>query len=215
MGLDACDNALNAPELLEAINSLLPIREIFANAQRVSWTWYAVAQSPSIRTRMWLRPSTEELASPVDFLATNSSSYPPSLGLPSYIPLYSGSVTHNHTRISVTYNYRGSTFEEASVGARYHRRSLAIPRTSSNTTRPTWYDMKLTEPGIRIAHLQIQRTTFGSHKKCSGVWVSVQDKDGSTFGTVLTTAQKACDALHGDFPSRDESDVVVWFLTKY
>jgi hypothetical protein len=158
---------------------------------------------------MWLRPPTGEVASPVDFLATNSSSYPPSLGLPSYIPLYSGSVAHNYTRIFVTYNYRGSTFEEASVGAKYHRKSLAIPRTSSNTTRSTWYDMKLTEPGIRIAHLQIQRPTFGSHKKCSGVWVSVQDKDGLTFGTVLTTTQKTCDGLHGDCLSRDKSDVVV------
>lgn len=178
--MDACHNALNTPELLEAIISLLPIREIFANAQRVSRTWYAVTQSPSIQTRLWLRPPTELVASPVDFLATNSSSYPPSLGLPSYIPLYSGSVAHNYTRISVASNYRGNTFDAATVGAKYHRESLAIPRTSSNTTRPTWYDMQLTKPGIRIAHLQIQRPTFGSYKKCSGVgtrqgWVDFRD----------------------------------------
>lgn len=141
LGLNACDKVLNTPELLEAIISLLQIREIFANAQRVSRTWFAVAQSPSIQRRLWLRPPTEEVASPVDFLATNSSSYPPSLGLRSYIPLYSGSIAHSYTRISVASNYRGNTFEAASVGAKYHRRSLAIARTSSNTTRPTWYDM--------------------------------------------------------------------------
>jgi hypothetical protein len=53
----ACDAALNTPELLEAIISFLPDRDIMAKAQRVSRTWKnAIARSPGINKILWLTP---------------------------------------------------------------------------------------------------------------------------------------------------------------
>jgi hypothetical protein len=203
------------PELLEAIISLLPVRDIFANAQRVSRTWNAVAQLPSVQTRLWLRSPTEEVASPIKYLAGHSRSDPPTLHLPSYLPIYSGSVAHNPTCISKAADYRTGTAVSATVDGIYHRTSLAIPRTSSYATRPTWFDMQLTEPRIRIAHLHIQQPRSGPYKLYSATWASVRDEDGLTFGTVLDIAWKVCDDFHPGLPGRDEADVVVWFLTEH
>lgn len=79
----ARDNVLEVPELLEAIILSLPVHDIFANAQRVSRTWNDVTRSPSIRTRLWLRSPINEVASPVDFLATPYENVQPSEHFPS------------------------------------------------------------------------------------------------------------------------------------
>ena len=202
LGSDACNNTLNTPELLEAIISLLPVRGISANAQRVTRTWHAVAQSPSIRASLWLRPQPEEVASPVYFVATNSSSYSLALHVPSCMPMHSGGVSHNSTWIFTALDYRSDTSQTAPAGFQCHKTSLAIPRPSSNTTRPAWFDMRLTEPSIGIADLHILQPMPGSYKLYSAVWVSVQDNDGLTFGTVLTIAQKARDGFDADLPGR-------------
>lgn len=203
-----------APELLEAIISLLPVRDIFANAQRVSRTWNAVAQLPSVQTRLWMRAPTEDVASPFDYLETNSISSPPSLHLPSYMPVYSVSVAHNPTRISRASGYGNVKIKRFMADATYCRASLAIPRTSSDLTRPTWFDMQLTEPRITTVQLHVQQPSWGLRaKKYNGTWVSVREDDGLTFGKVLTVAQKVCGGFPVNHLDRDQACVVIWFLT--
>ena len=166
MPTDSCNDVFNTPELLEAIVSLLPMRDILSNAQRVSRSWKnAVAQSPSTQIRLWLRSSTEEVASPVDYLATHDSEWPPSLHLPSYMPTYAGNVVNNPTFISDTSGYRSSTMVKIDAGAMYHRASFAIPRTSSDTMRPAWLGMHVTEPRIKVAQLHIQQPKWGGMQR--------------------------------------------------
>lgn len=216
MPTEACNDVFNTPELLEAIISLLPMRDILSNAQRVSRSWKnAVAQSPSIQRRLWLRSSTEEVASPVEYLATHDSEWPPSLHLPSYMPTYADNVVNNPTFISDTSGDRSSTMVKIDAGAMYHRASFAIPKTSSDTMRPTWLNMHVTEPRIKVAQLHIQQPKWGGMQRLhNGIWVSVQDANGLTFGTILDIAQKVCDGFPVDLPGRDQACVVIWFLTK-
>jgi hypothetical protein len=57
-------------ELLEIIISFSPVSDILTVAQRVSRTWKdAVAKSPTIQTKLWLRSEASGAASPVGKLA--------------------------------------------------------------------------------------------------------------------------------------------------
>jgi hypothetical protein len=212
---DACDNVMSTPELLQAIISLLPVRDIFANAQRVSRTWNAVAQAPSIQTRLWLKSSSDEVAEPVGYLATYSLLSSLNFHVPSYIPTYSGSVVDNPTFISKGPGYGSSTLDTPGAAYVYHWVSFAVPRASSDTTRPTWLDTHLTEPRIKIAYLHIQQLRWNLHRRYNGIWASVQDVDGLTFGTVLAVAQKVRDGFSLDLPGREDAYVAVWFATEH
>jgi hypothetical protein len=205
------------PELLEAIISFLPIRNIFSNAQRVSRTWHAIVPSPAIQKKVWLRSPTEEVASPAEYRHILSHGREPTFHLPSYMPMYSGSVAHNPTRLPYASGYQSGTVESLAACAIYHRMSLAIPRRSSDTTRPTWLDMQLTEPRIKIAQVHVQHPTWGLRNKFNGAWAwaSVQDADGLTFETVLAIAQKVCNGFPVDALDREQACVVIWFLTEH
>jgi hypothetical protein len=211
---DACDKAMGTPELLEAIISFLPTRDIFANAQRVSRTWNAVAQSPSIQSRLWLRSPIHEVSSPVNYVTTHVHDWSPSLHLPSYMPMYSGSIANNSTYISQASGYRNVTIDRTD-GTQYHKASLALAKTSSDSTRPTWFDMHLTEPRIKLAHLHVQQPRWDMGRKNNGIWASVQDADGLTFQTVLSVAHKIRDGFPVDLPGRDDTCVVIWFITEH
>jgi hypothetical protein len=96
--VDARDNVLATPELLEAIISFLPMRDIFANTQRVSRTWNAIVQSPQIQARLWLRSPNDEVASPVGFSANHvwpPGPQPRGRFLKSNYPVYPAKITHN------------------------------------------------------------------------------------------------------------------------
>ena len=57
--------------------------------------------------------------------------------------------------------------------------------------RPTWLNMHVTEPRIKVAQLHIQQPKWGGmQRRHNGIWVSVQDANGLTFGTILDIAQK-------------------------
>jgi hypothetical protein len=62
------DAVLNTPELLEAVVSFLPGRDIIAKAQRVSRTWKdAIAHSPMIHESLWLKSQASKAVCPSYF----------------------------------------------------------------------------------------------------------------------------------------------------
>ena len=67
----ACDAVYDTPELLETIISFLPSLDTLSNARRVSRTWKnAIAQSPAIQTRLWLKSQSGEVLAPAGYTTT-------------------------------------------------------------------------------------------------------------------------------------------------
>lgn len=203
----ARDAVLVTPELLDAILSVLPFTDILFRAQRVCKDWkHAVARSPTIQTKLWLKPQASKPISP-DFL---SSTHPLLTGtwteetyyyrteLQSNLPLYNGKVAYNplfcfkglkNTRLTPfrPYSYGNYSFAGLPVKNSYNILHLQ----EANKAQHTWFDMYLTEPPVTSAQLDVTvpvRTDSDNSYRIA--YEVLHDPRGLTFRTILDRVEE-------------------------
>lgn len=232
----ACDTVLSTLELLEAVISFLPMRDILSKAQAVSRTWKAtIAQSSVIQTKLWLRTPTEEVISPAGF-STQTFVLPRSPDRRTEIdlftrkcPVYSAKVVTNpilkdsHTigratewNIQPEWNIRP---EDTSANRDFVVHNIAFRRLegTANAAQPTWNSMHLTEPRITVARLRVEippvRGHFPPSLIESGISASVRDARGLTLGTVMDVFDKICQSTFKDRPDCEDFGLKLSFIS--
>jgi hypothetical protein len=237
----ARDAVMGTPELLEAIISFLPARDILVKGQRVSRTWKdSISQSPMIQERVWLKAQASKTVRPNRYILSVPIAVPWPLGVCEQLqhedlPVYFENVSINPLR------QFGKV--DDSVGWREIRRSpertlLANPplfhlskfrldyspvNPFLYTVRPSWFGMHLTEPSITIAQVEIYlprlprvrlRISFGTGKKHLYSSAVVRDADGLTFETILDVAEKIRQSVPAGTYGADEALVGISFATQ-
>ena len=226
----ACDTVLNTLELLEAVISFLPMRDILSKAQAVSRTWKAtIAQSPVIQTKLWLRTPTEEVLSPAGF-STHTFVFDrfadvmmELLFSTNKCPVYSAKVVINpilkdaHTVGRAA--ERDFQPEDTSANRDLVVHTVAFRRLqrTANAAQPTWNSMHLTEPRITVARIWVEVPLLGRSYPPgfseSGVSASVRDARGLTLGTVMDVFDKISRSTSEDHPDCEDFGLKLMFIT--
>jgi len=212
----------------------LPSLDILSNAQRVSRTWKnAIAQSPAIQTKLWLRPQSKEVLSPAGY--TPNYPWKETIKVHSNFffdseiyPVYPVSVMHNSIITDKKYHFSvplGIHPDDPSKKVPKNQRAFfGVPKKASSDVRSKRLDMYLTEPRITTAHLDIlvpnnwqsvgEDPMTGSCSVHNEGKVAVHDPNGLTFGTVISVAQKLRDCMHPRIRNRDVAGASIWFVTE-
>lgn len=206
-------NVLNTPELFEAIISFLPNRDILSKAQRVSRAWKAaIAQSPTIQKRLWLRSQAIEPAAPVSSLSDQEPETDASRPKKILLPVYPNKTVHNwlfHSgdRFKTSskrslHRSKGSRSKDSEYNSPlYNCMFLLGIRHIWDRPQPSWLPMYLTELPITVARVCVcfftppLQTSAGMTPRSSGpnmVNIPVRDENGLTFETVLAAAKQVC-----------------------
>lgn len=218
MSNTARHNVLDTPELSEAIISFLPNRDILSKAQRVSRTWKAaIAQSPTVQTKLWLRSQAIEAAVPIPPLPDQEPETRPSRTGKSKLPVYPNKNAHSwlffggdRLKTSSKRTLDGRKISEHNSPV-YHVMFLRGLRHILDRPQPSWLPMYLTEPPITVARVCVSPftpppqpfagTTLRSPDQTM-VTISVHNENGLTFETVLAAAKQVCEELSllGHYP---------------
>lgn len=228
--IPARDNVLNTLELLEAIISILPMRDILSKAQTVSRTWkITIVQSPAIQTKLWLRTPTEEVLSPAEFSTHTfvfdrfADSMMEIIFSTNKCPVYSAKVVINpflkdaHTVGRAT--ERDFQPEDTSANRDFVVHTIAFRRLqgTTNAVQPTWNSMHLTVPRITVARLWVEvpllERYFPPGFSESGISASARDARGLTLGTVMDVFDKISQSTSKDHPDCEDFGIKLMFIT--
>ena len=228
----ARDAVFDIPELLEAIIRRLPPRGILTKAQLVSKTWKdAIAQSPTIQARLWLRSQASMVAAPFKYTALTPQSEDNGLDC---VPIYAGNVAHNRLFADAEYvrsigtswicadYYAPTTAGGLSEIYSGRRVALCVPEMPRNTSLPAWSNMYLTEPRITTAQMEFQVSAAllgASLSKLDPDWyiyttVSLKDSDGLTFKAALAVAARIRTQIPQTLLRNHKTRVIVYFQTE-
>lgn len=195
------------PELLDAILSVLPFGDILFRAQRVCKDWkHAVARSPTIQTKLWLKPQASKPISPDFFSAKHplltgpwtEESYYYRVELQSNLPLYNGKVAYNPLFCSKRLkNILLTPFRPYSHGD-YNLVGFPVKNTFNishlqdvDKAQHTWFDMYLTEPPVTSAQLDVTvPVRTGSDNSYRVAYEVLHDLRGLTFRTILDRVEE-------------------------
>jgi hypothetical protein len=212
------DTVLDTAELLEAILLHLSSRDILVNAQRVCKNWkQAISDSPSIQTKLWLRPRTRELIFPTGCLLDKpywrELHRGPALDLDSRYSLMLGppwydtdQVTHNDFFLRILpANQRGRPSYLAPTRSALGAPTPGLPGYRAYVFRkpkqkhdiqgvqPTWLDMYLTSPRISVMHLLVLLPVLRlGEPAIVEVEVSIREVDGVTFRSMVDVVDEVC-----------------------
>lgn len=216
----ACERVLAVSELLENIVVHLPARIILARMSGVSRSWNDVINaSPAIQTKLWRRPRSDRVSSPVGLVEPSAIYYNSAIrDFGSGEPLYSGShqinivfpeapaplsryqsMTHMHFGVEPVY-LRNTTQGKTLVHVVITRDE---PSEGSSET-PSWLDMHLSEPPISTVWIEVFAETepmdpgstsedsddLTPERGLTAIQATVRDSDGVTFGKVRDAVDK-------------------------
>jgi len=213
MAHPARDRALATSELPENIIVHLPARTILTRMLGVSRYWNDVINaSPAIQTKLWRRPLSNHVSSPVGLASPETIDLPYGVAAwNSDMPMYSGSCKINavfptaprqqkryeglsHLRLPFRPVYAGVR----SQGKQLHHVVITCSQpseTSSDTA--SWLDMQLSEPPITTAWIEVfaGKRPIGSNdikleRKTMATQATLRDSGGVTFGMVRDVAGK-------------------------
>lgn len=171
----ARDTVMSTAELLDAILSFLPGRDILVRARRVCKNWKdAIDHSPTIQARLWLKSNTIQAIAPLTY-STNRPVLQTMGWHTSRVtsdqdpPIYPADTAPNSLR-QFRSGYKCSTdgvwtIEDPGYLDPKFSPRLASKRMLINAQRwqaafaavkPSWLGMYLTEPRITVAQLDVQ-----------------------------------------------------------
>lgn len=184
----------NTPELFEHIISFLPHSDTL-KVQRVSQQWKnAIRSSPSIQTKLWLRPQNPAAIPPVAF--TNESTFAQSVGWGRRtLPIYSRRVLLNPICLadkmgSVQFCKTFSPFWlfETASGSFLHTETISIfffeehgqhPYQPVDVSRGNWKNMYLTDPPITTCIIHLRHgSSFAGNDPHAYAPVAIRDHGG-------------------------------------
>lgn len=209
----ACDAVLGTTELLDAILSLLPARDIRLYNQRVCKKWKdAIAASPTIQTKLWLRSPLGEAISPEGTLTDhplvtnqrlNSRYGNLDFGVMPSTPWYNCDVKPN--RFLLTSSWPGyppplmtaPTLRDITALTSglptWHNITIRNIKPTLSVVQPSWIDMYLTEPPVTTARLSVSLPDPEQRgRSYDYTTASVRDLGGLTFRAVLDVMDKVC-----------------------
>lgn len=213
---DACRAVFGIPELLDAILTFLPSRDILIHGQRVCKQWNsAIASSPTIQTKLWRRSQANDPILPAGTIADHPLATSMLSGILLYrhalhddLPLYSVAVAHNDFCLSPQDRKSSlvpTHFEHNCSGDNAptrHQFSIGNVKRTLGALQSTLLDMYLTEPPITIARLAILMPFDDDELlfyKFSSV--SVREPSGLTPRVVLDVLDKVCQSGVCGLPS--------------
>jgi len=201
----AAHRALSLPEIVENIISHLPLRNIIANANRVSAQWHnIISTSPNIQRRLKYKRSGYVTAKPQE--ATSDKTHDVRLSTYSEVRLNTTVMNEwngfRSGRSPYTYNVARGIYVSGSTGAsafqinREVKRNESSPEDLLSSDNASWQRMYITEPPITtllMTHDACEAFKDGS----SPVWFrepatseSVFDQDGITFDKLEETCMQ-------------------------
>lgn len=226
-------------ELLENIIVHLPARTILADMLRVSRFWRNVINaSPAIQTKLWRRPLSDRVSSPVGLADRYSIYYNFSVRqITSDVPMCSGSYQINavfpeapgplhryesmtHVRFDVEPVCLDKTTQKKDlvqvVMARHE------PSEESSET-PSWLDMHVSEPPITTAWIEVWVLTElaelastrhysedrAPHLGLTAIQATVRDSGGVTYGMVRDAVDKILAQPYHPHVVRDRSPAAI------
>lgn len=192
----------DTPELLENIISSLSHVDIL-KVQRLTRQWQnTVGSSPSIQSKLWLRPQNLTAVQPVDF--THESTFPRSQSWGRLtMPIYSRDVLFNPIcldekkgPVQLEIALKPSFLFRTASGSVLHPTVIEcfLPNTQStlydesiDAPRSSWRDMYLTDPPITTCVLQLDNRGRFVGDSPRTVPMAVQDHGGLKLGLVYDT----------------------------
>lgn len=166
---DACRAVFGIPELLDAILTFSPRRDILIHGQRVYKQWKtAIASSPMIQTKLWRRSQANDPSLPTGTIADHSLATSTLSGILLYrhaldedLPLYSVTVAHNDFCLSpqdrksslvpthFEHNWSGDnapTWHQFSIGNVKRTRRVAVYLARHVPDRAAYHDRAAGDP---------------------------------------------------------------------
>ena len=209
----AHERTLAIAELLENIIVHVSARTILARMLGVSRFWNNVINaSPAIQTKLWRRPLSKRVSSPVGLLNSrdaNKHIHPDAEAFKSSVPIYSGSYQINavfpgsptQQYLYYIHSHRQYPVQAVYVGTGPQNQSLAhivIVRSypsEANSETPSWLGMQLSEPPINTAWIEVfaemESANSGFYEPALiSVQATLRDNGGVTFGMVRDVVHK-------------------------